>query len=653
MAVGVVLIVAAACLILPHVIDVQKYKPVLEQKIYAATGYPVSLGDTVDLSIFPSVGVSFDGLRLGNPEGFEGSDFVKIASFETKLRVMPLFSKKVEIGRFVIDGVEINLERTAEGRTNWDQFGKTEGRHSHTKEKAEEPSENGGFKLESLDVGEFAISNGRITFVDNQNRIRKEVSDLNVQLVDVNLERPVMAEMKVKIDGRPYSVSGQVGPIGKDPGQGRLPFALRFDIVEELQLHLKGFLQDVVSSPQYEFSLDAPSFSPRQLLDSLDLSSPLNPADDVFNSCELSIAIKGSKENVSIERGTIKLDDSTLSFSGKSVSLTPVHLVFEGNLDTFDLDRYFPVGQEETGEDVQSPQPGKETGRDYAPLRALTLDGAFTAGELKVHGGALEQIYLRLNAKDGVFRLDPLSVNLYEGTFTSSVNLDVRGEVPGTTVKMDVAGVHVGPLLRDFLDKDILEGVTAMQVEVSSQGDTPQAVKSSLTGAGGIQFQDGAIVGIDLAGMVRNVQSSFGLGATGAQRPKTDFAELNVPLTLTNGLFNTQGASLKSPFIRVGVAGNADLVTEALDMKVHPKFVMTMVGQGDELVRSGMMIPVIVSGTFNAPVFSPDLEEMAKSRIVEEGMKQIIGEEGNKEKIVPMEQVESIQKGLKRLLPKF
>ncbi|MBW2623893.1 MAG: AsmA family protein, partial [Deltaproteobacteria bacterium] len=129
-----------------------------------------------------------------------------------------------------------------------------------------------------------------------------------------------------------------------------------------------------------------------------------------------------------------------------------------------------------------------------------------------------------------------------------------------------------------------------------------------LNGRGDLSITDGAIKGIDLASMVRNVKTAFGLEQKGGARPRTDFSELAIPFTLTNGVFNTPGISLMSPLLRVVGKGDADLVKETLDFRVQPKVVATIKGQGDTMKRSGIMVPILVSGTFSDPKFRPDLK---------------------------------------------
>jgi AsmA protein len=158
-------------------------------------------------------------------------------------------------------------------------------------------------------------------------------------------------------------------------------------------------------------------------------------------------------------------------------------------------------------------------------------------------------------------------------------------------VNLDVENIQAGPLLKDVLEKDVLEGKTNAQVSLSMSGDNAAMIKKTLNGNGQVVFNDGAIIGIDLAGMIRNVKAAFGLEQKPAQRPRTDFAELNAPFSIKQGLVHTPQTSLKSPLIRVTAAGDANLVNETLDFRVEPKVVSTIKGQGDAEQRSGLMVP--------------------------------------------------------------
>jgi AsmA protein len=193
--------------------------------------------------------------------------------------------------------------------------------------------------------------------------------------------------------------------------------------------------------------------------------------------------------------------------------------------------------------------------------------------------------------------------------------VNVKGERPVTEVQLDLDRVQVHPLLTDLAGKDFLEGAAKAQVAISMAGDDPVRIKPTLNGKGSLLFSDGAIIGVDLANMARSVKAALGAEVKSGPKPRTDFAEFAVPFTIENGIFHTSETSLKSPLLRLLAAGKADLVRETLDFRIDPKVVATIKGQGDEKERSGVGVPVIVSGSFAQPNFRPDLEALAKDRL--------------------------------------
>jgi AsmA protein len=241
-----------------------------------------------------------------------------------------------------------------------------------------------------------------------------------------------------------------------------------------------------------------------------------------------------------------------------------------------------------------------------------------------------------------------------DGQVSAAAALDVRQKHPQTDLTLKVEGVQAGPLLRELLKKDFLEGVMQADVKLRSTGDRPDLIKANLSGSGELLFNDGAVKGIDLPGMVRNVKAAFGLAEKGGRRPRTDFSELRSRFSIANGVVNNPETSVKSPVLRVKAGGKADLVQEKLDFRVEPTFVATLKGQGDTLERSGIMVPVLVGGTFSAPKFRPDLEgiikqglgkELPDTKALQKSLKETVEKE--KERLQ-----KDLEKGLQELLPK-
>jgi AsmA protein len=380
-------------------------------------------------------------------------------------------------------------------------------------------------------------------------------------------------------------------------------------------MKLQGNLENPATTPGVDLDIDVEKFSPRELVAALGQTFPVETTDpNALSSVALKAHIKADATRASISNGVLNLDQSQLNFSASATQFSRPNLKFDLSLDKIDLDRYMPP-KDDAAPAEKAPAKGKKKKTDYTPLRRLILDGLVKIGQLTVSKANVQDVYLKITAKDGVFNLDPMKMNMYKGNADGKAVWNVAEDIPASSLNLKINNVQAQPLLKDMLAKEILQGSANADINLSMRGDEPELIKKTLNGQGVVKFNDGAIIGIDLASMVRNVQAAFGRAEKGAQRPKTDFTELDIPYAIKNGAVNTPKSILKSPFIRVIAAGTADLVKETLDFRVEPKAVASITGQGDAAQRSGIMVPVVVSGTFASPKFRPDVNAAAKQEI--------------------------------------
>ncbi len=643
---SLVVLVIGVLLIAPAFIDIRDYKPQLEKKVAEATGRPFSVGDDLNLSLFPWAGISFSDLRLGNTPGFSEKELVTVKSFEVRVKLLPLISKDIQVKRFILNEPNITLVKNKNGQVNWAQpdGAKEKSAADKTAKASESEAAESGLPIKDLTVGEFSIKNGSITWIDHTADTRKEITAVNLKLNDVSLERPVGLSFSASLDNQPLSIDGTVGPVGKDFKQATIPLDLDLKALTELALKLNGNVKNPGANPSFDLAVDIKPFSPRKLVAALGQDFPVATTDPkALDQVALKANLKGSQTKVAITNGMLNLDESTLEFSLNASDFSRPNLAFEMNLDRINLDRYLPPGSDKP---AATEKPAEKKPTDYKPLRKLILDGQIKIGQLVVSKAKIEEMLVHVIAKNGIINLNPLKLNMYQGKVSGMGKLNVQQDTPRMNMDLDVANIQAGPLLKDVLEKDILEGVANADVNLSMSGDQPALIKKTLNGSGQVRFNDGAIIGIDLAGMIRNVKAAFGLAQKTAQRPRTDFAELNAPFSIKQGLVHTPQTSLKSPLIRVIAAGDANLVNETLDFRVEPKVVATIKGQGDAEQRSGLMVPVLVSGTFSDPKFAPDLAGVAKKQLE----KAILGT-GKGDKPLDKESLEESAKGvLKNLL---
>jgi AsmA protein len=488
---------------------------------------------------------------------------------------------------------------------------------------------------------------------------KRDIQD--IQLVVQGKNGPIKLSLSARIKEGPVSVEGTVGPFGPKPGEGDVPLDLTVNAVNELKLKASGKVINPATQPVADVALRVDDFSPRKLLAAFGQPFPLATSDPkAVNRVAFSGRIKAGPTSVSVSGGKMTLDESRLNLAFRAADFTRPDVGFDMTVDQINLDRYLPSPKGEMGgkQTAHGGKPSKKTeaaqpasGREataYGPLRRLLIDGQLKAGRLTVNNMKLQDVLLKISGKNGVINLDPIKTNLYQGSFSGKGNLNVQEATPKTGLNLNLTNVQVGPLLKDAAQKDFLEGTANAQMDLTMSGDTAETIKRTLNGKGQLKFNDGAVKGFDLAAMARNVKAAFGLEAEGTARPRTDFTELDVPFTMTSGVAEIPKAMMKGPFIRLEASGRANLPEETLDLRVEPKAVATIKGQGDEAERSGILVPVLVTGSFNSPKFQPDLKSIIKQQVD----KGVLESEPVK-KILEKEEMKKFEEPAKGLLKDF
>jgi AsmA protein len=146
------------------------------------------------------------------------------------------------------------------------------------------------------------------------------------------------------------------------------------------------------------------------------------------------------------------------------------------------------------------------------------------------------------------------------------------------------------------------------KISVRSSGNSQRAILSNLDGSAFVNFQDGAIRGLNVAKMIRALTSGTLSGWQEGKDETTDLTQLGASFRLERGQATTGDLTLVGPLVRMSGAGTVDIVNKSLALRVEPKLVMTIQGQGAATADPvGLGIPVILQGPWSAPNIYPDM----------------------------------------------
>jgi AsmA protein len=119
--VGLTIIAIGALVIAALAIDPNRLKPRIQQEFAQRTGRELVLDGDLAWRFFPWVVIRSGGGAIGNPADFGGSGggFASWKNLRLGVQLLPLFDQQVIIDSIEIDGLELRLERLADGKVNW------------------------------------------------------------------------------------------------------------------------------------------------------------------------------------------------------------------------------------------------------------------------------------------------------------------------------------------------------------------------------------------------------------------------------------------------------------------------------------------------------------------------------------------------------
>lgn len=609
-AVVVVLLVAAA-LVAPFFIPVDTYKNQLVAEVKQATGRDLTIKGKVSFSILPSLAVEAHDVAFANPPGAAGPNMATLSALELRLKLLPLLGRRLVVDKLVLVDPVIALEIDKQGRPNW-QFAAPAPATSAARPAAPAASPapaaaGGGGALAGLSLNDMQLENGSISYLDRRGGQSWQLQQIAMTLSLPDLDSPLKAagsavyrgeKLALQIDlARPRALLDGTGSAVK-LGLDSQPIAF-------------GFNGTVAGStpPKLDGAVELKIPSLRKLAQWA--GSPLAAPGTGFGPLAISGKVSVAGSRIGFSDASLSLDringkgEVALDTAGARPALTGKLAV-----DKLDLNPYLappaqggaaaPAGGAASGA-AGAPAGGAPAAKqagwsdqpiDLAPLKSADVDFALSAGSLIYRKIQIGSCALGLHLKNGRLEADLTELALYQGHGTGKVVVDGSGAVPGVQALFDLKQIQVQPLFRDALDIDRLSGTGVFDLAVAGRGRNEREIIGSLDGKGSLNLANGAIKGVNLVAMVRNIASAF---QAGASTQETVFSSLAGTYTIANGILRNNDLQLKSADLPMSGAGTVDLPQRRVDYKITPR------------VAGAIAVPVIIKGPWDDLSYQPDL----------------------------------------------
>ena len=382
-----------------------------------------------------------------------------------------------------------------------------------------------------------------------------------------------------------------------------------------------------------------------KIFDLAKINADVTVTDPAMPQKTVKLPISGSaradlgKENVSADIAA-KFDESSIQAKVGLTKFKNGAINFDVVIDKLNMDKYMPppaaAGPNATGTPGAPRSGAVEQPIDLSALKALNASGTIKIGAFQMHNVKANNVSLTLRAAGGKVDLSPMSATLYQGTLAGSVS--VNANTNAFAIKQNLTGVNINPLMKDAINKDILEGRGNVNLDVTTTGNLPSALKRALNGTAAVNLRDGAYKGINLAKSFREAKAAVTMNKNKVQdakkEDKTDFSEMKMSAVIKNGVATSNDLDVKSPFVRVGGDGTVNIGENSMDYLAKATVVGTAAGQdAKEMAQlKGVTVPVKIYGSLDAVKYDVQYGAIAAAAVtdkakgaVEDKLKGILG----------------------------
>ena len=624
---AVVVVLIGAAVAVPFLLPTEAYKQQIEAQVERATGRALVIEGPLDISVLPTMAVTAERVRFANVKGSARPEMARLKALQAELKIWPLLRGAVEVDRFVLLEPEFHLEVDAAGRPNW-ALGAPEDRAAdETQAPAPEEAgagtaQPGGMRLPITEVrlGDIRIENGTLSLSDARSDTEERIEAINLDLDLPDLRSPLAAKGSLAYKGKPLELSLAVERLLVLLQGGSSPVRLTGK-TPDLALAFDGAI-DNAATPQASGAIELNVASIRDL--AAWLAEPIAFSGEGLRTFRLSGKLEGSPTRIALNDANLALDaiegqgDVAVDLSGQVPQVT-------GRLDlgAVDLNPYLPpetAEQRPAGDGAARDRPAREAAEpadwsdepiELPPIGGADVDFALSTEGLKVRDLQLDRSRLALRLQGAHLSVDFQEIALYGGQGSGRLDVEVVDGAPRIGKQFRLEGLQALPFLQAAAGFERLRGTASAEVSLQTRGRSERELVRNLSGQGQATFRDGAIVGINLAAMVRNVAAAFQGGGSGEER-ETDFAELSGSFNINNGILSNDDLWLQAPVLRVAGSGQLNLPQRTVDYRVEPKAAPTLEGQSGEREVAGLLVPVIVRGPWDNLTFTPDLSAVAR-----------------------------------------
>jgi AsmA protein len=658
----VVVLVVVGGFFATRFINPNDYKDKITAIVHENTGRDLVVQGEIKLSFFPWIGVRVQDVQLSNAAGFTPANFASVGEADVRVKLMPLFSRQVEVGRITLKNLALNLAKNKQGVTNWDDLTappaaqKNGKKSSDNTDVAEKKPENTNPML--LSIAGVDIEKSSISWVDAQKNQTATFTNVEIKsdtpamgrsfpfnvAFDVKSTEPDIAghfifNSDVVLDQNKeiYQLKNlrmEFSPLQKNAKAVSLKAdRILADLKAQTLSLSKGVLshadlnatvslqaQKILDKPVFQGEFNAAPFNLKELL-AVFGQSVATKDPSALEKVSLQTRFSGTDSSIKLDPFALQLDRSHMQGMLAVTDFASKALRFDLKVDEFNVDSYLPPesvpgtpNASPAGATVGAATAGSQA--QPSAMRRLNLNGSLSVGKLVVAQTDINRLSVKMASQNGVLTFDPLNADIYKGTMRGKVAIDFRGAAPKYNIDETLSKIDMTQLVKSGR----VVGQANVETHLTLQGQDKAQIMRSLNGNVRFNVQNGALLGKNIPYEVERAIALFkhqpAPPATAAL-DRTSFSALQGTGTFNGGVFNNNDLLMQSPQFKVMGSGTANLRDETLNYRLRFVGLETAVNAEGKSVEEERRTPIsiLVTGTFDKPIIAPDLQALIQGEL--------------------------------------
>jgi AsmA protein len=637
----IILVLIVAVVVFAATFNVNQYRGTIQSELEKRLDRRVVLGD-MHLGIFPPR-LRVQNLSIADDPKFnDAKPFVEAQGLDVSVKLRPLLSKSIEISSLTLQGPSVELIKDAQGMWNFSTIGATQkSTSSQNKQK---------FSLVQL-----TVQDGQVAITDEQARKPRVAYDhINLTLTDFAPDSPFSVDASVRFPGQgaeQIRLQGKGGPVHQND-----PAATPFHGSLELKgVDIAGF-QKFLQTPELTNSDGELSGHTDIASESGKLSANGQLTVDKLRVRGLEVGypitadyeVNDDLRNdlLNINKGAVKLGQTPLYASG-TVNMKPTPAQLDMNLKANNVS-IAEVARLAAAAGIALAPGTTVNGTVNADIHArgpadkLALNGTVAGRDIQASGKDIPQpvqiktVNLALTPDE--IRSDNFPV--ISGGTTVNTQFSLRSYTSKTPLldatlkapQAELAAILAMAKAYGVTGLDKLNGAGTLALDMHAAGPlqaiTSDEIMRALNGNVNLNFNNVRYSGVDIGHELASI-GQFLNSAQSLQKDQgfTNILKMTGNVVVRNGIAQTNNLQALLDMANVGITGNANLVSQALNLDVTAVLAKSFSQQVGGTGIGGYMntalannqgeivIPATVTGTLQHPVFGPNVQKIAQMKL--------------------------------------